>query len=213
MVLALLMSQAYSAPVVTEINTGVSFSHELSGDTFTGIITWDDASSEGKYVALTIGSEVFTTDTKDIIVCASYKPAGAEVLKVVDATFTGSLIVKDADAKQSIGASPKALRATNVITCTFSRKLDTGDTDDFVIVAGVPFKMIVGTGDTNGATDIFKTVTKKGSAKDITIGTKAAVTPDPDDKKTDTTAKTESIGNLHIVGKLTAVVPAGVFLN
>ena len=213
LVLALLMSQAYSAPVVTTLWGDITFSHEATEDAFTGIISWDQTSSEGKYVAITIGFGGFVTGTKDIIVCASYNPGNGEVLKVIDAKYDdqNSKIVEDGAGKENIGASPTAVRSGDVVTCTFERKFKTLDDGDFEIISGTSFKMAFADGTTSGAVNVFSNAITKGNTKDITIVKKVADTTV--DKNTNSTTKAESLGSLPLLGKLSLAVAAGVILN
>ena len=71
LVIALLISHAYSAPVTTTVNFGLEFTHEIVGTELIGKLVWIAAGTDN-YFAIALGTENFEGPDADVIACSRY---------------------------------------------------------------------------------------------------------------------------------------------
>ena len=120
LVLALLMSQAYSE--VSSFGSNLKITHSVSGDVVSFTIV-QTATTAGKYLAIAFGKDVFTADDTDVIVCGCKTSPTA---MAYDAhSISGAPTV---DGKNGFTVdSTKTKFDTTTLTCVFTRKLTSTD--------------------------------------------------------------------------------------
>ena len=110
--------------------------------------------------------------------------------------------------------------SSSTLKCEFTRLLDTKDSNDKVIVAGEALDIAFGTGSVGGTITEWNVASAIGT-HNIMIGTTAdipvsAVIPPvttPKENETESTTKTESLGNLQLVVKMSLAVFSGALIN
>ena len=76
LVLALLMSQAYSEYTVIDLNTNQKLSYEIDGVTLKVKMVWTASTLTGKFFAIALGAKNFDTAKTDAIVCHAFGGTG-----------------------------------------------------------------------------------------------------------------------------------------
>ena len=144
LILALLLSQAYSNVVVTNLFNDATFTHEIKNGVLHGKLQWKSTDAKAQYFGIAFGVTDLSASGTDAIVCDNYAKSAPGIgwdAGVYDSEVrTGKTLYEDNSQSLmnivDVTTETSFVDSGEYLVCTFTRKLITSDTDDKIIKAG-----------------------------------------------------------------------------